>query len=230
MTLLNLRRICAAPAPLPGAFYWRSAVWLVIAFLLHGCAASPPAAPWQPVQSVLESRQSHLIVQRWDLSCGAAALATLMNFQHGEDLTEKATAEAMLRRSDPLTVRIKGGFSLLDMKRFAQQHGYRGRGFQQLPFAQLVAMLPAIVPVDLGGYRHFLIVRTVLADQVLIADPAFGNRMLSQQAFRQAWLAGIAFVVSRRDARATGASPGRLGVEPVDFVRVPSQAVRQALR
>ncbi len=176
---------------------------------------------------MLEQRQSHVVTQRWDLSCGAAALATLMNYQHGEALTEKAIAESMLRRSDPLTVRIKGGFSLLDMKRFAQRQGYRGRGYLQLQLDQLLQRAPAIVPVELGGYRHFVIVRGAVSQQVLLADPAFGNRSLPEADFRRAWLAGIAFVVERRD----GFAPrGRLGIEPVDFLRVPQHVVRQAVR
>lgn len=177
--------------------------------------------------SLLEQRQRHVVVQQWDLSCGAAALATLMNYQHGEAFTEKAVAESMLARVDPLTVRIKGGFSLLDMKRFAQRHGYRGRGYLQLQFAQLRALTPAIVPVDTGGYRHFVIVRGAVADSVLLADPAFGNRRMTTEDFLHAWLAGIAFVVKRRDGLAP---PDGLGVEPVDWVRVPADVVRQALR
>lgn len=176
---------------------------------------------------MLEQRQRHVVTQRWDLSCGAAALATLMNYQHGEAFSEKAVAESMLRRSDPLTVRIKGGFSLLDMKRFAQREGYRGRGFMQLQFDQLLEHAPAIVPVELGGYRHFVIVRGAVARRVLLADPAFGNRSLPGDEFMRAWLAGIAFVVDRRDGFAP---PGRMGIEPVDFLRVPERVVRQAVR
>lgn len=179
------------------------------------------------MQSVLERRERHLVRQHWDLSCGAATLATLMNYQHGEAFTEKAVAESMLRYSDPHTVRIKGGFSLLDMKRFAQRHGYDGLGYRQLTLDQLLTLAPAILPVDLGGYRHFLIVRGAVADRVLLADPAFGHRSLSVHALARAWLGGIAFVVRRRDGLAP---PNRIGIEPVDWVRVPSQAVRQALR
>ncbi len=199
---------------------------LLCAAALAACATPSPPSAWSPVQSVLERRQRHLVSQRWDLSCGAAALATLMNHQHGEAFTERAVAEAMLRRSDPLTVRIKGGFSLLDMKRFVQRHGYDGVGYRQLQLDQLLAMAPAILPVDLGGYRHFLIVRGAVADRVLLADPAFGHRSLPKQAFAQAWLGGIAFVVRRRDGLAP---PNRIGIEPVDLLRVPPQVLRQAL-
>ncbi len=195
--------------------------------VVAACATPPSENAWIPVQSVIEQRQRHVVVQQWDLSCGAAALATLMNYQHGEAFTEKLVAESMLARVDPLTVRIKGGFSLLDMKRFAQRHGYRGRGYLQLQFAQLQALTPAIVPVDTSGYRHFVIVRGAVAESVLLADPAFGNRRMSSRDFLHAWLDGIAFVVERRDGLAP---PDRLGVEPVDWVRVPADVVRQALR
>lgn len=200
---------------------------MVAATLLLAACAAPPQSGWTPVQSLLEQRESHVVPQRWDLSCGAAALATLMNYQYGEAFTEKAVAQSMLRLTDPLTVRVKGGFSLLDLKQFAQRHGYRGRGFMQLQSDQLAPLLPAIVPVDLGGYRHFLVLRRMLADTVLIADPAFGNRRLPTAEFLQSWLAGIAFVVEPRNGPA---SRGRLGVEPVDFLMVPSQVLRQALR
>jgi len=72
-----------------------------------------------------------------------------------------------------------------------------------------------------------VIVRGAVADHVLIADPAFGNRSLPAADFRRAWLAGIAFVIERRD----GLAPrGRIGIEPVDFIRVPDSVVRQAVR
>ena len=181
---------------------------------------------WLPVRSLLEQRQRHVVIQQWDISCGAAALATLLNFQHHEALTEKAVAEAMLRRTHPLTVRIKGGFSLLDLKRFAEQTGYRSKAYRQLQFDHLRALQPAIVPVNLGGYNHFVIFRGVVGDTVLLADPAFGNRSVSRTDFERGW-GRIAFIVMRGD----GLAPSNvLGVEPVDFIRVDPLMIRQALR
>ncbi len=204
----------------------RLLIWLLV-LQLAGCAALPHDAPsWKPVSSVLDARQRHVVVQQWDLSCGAASLATLMNYQHGESLQEKAIAESMLRRTNPLTVRVKGGFSLLDLKRFVEAHGYQGKGYMKLRFDQLLAFQPAIVPVNLGDYHHFVVFRGAVGDKVLLADPAFGNRTVSRSDFEQGWAANIAFVVRRRDGLAP---PSVLGVEPVDFVRVPSAMLRQAL-
>src|SRR5205823_3175210 len=36
------------------------------------------------VRSLLAMRQEKVVVQKWDLSCGAAALATLLTYQHSE--------------------------------------------------------------------------------------------------------------------------------------------------
>ena len=71
----------------------------------------------EPVRSLREIRQEKVVVQQWDTSCGAAALATLLRYQHGLPLSEKQIAEAMLRRTSPLKVKTRGGFSLLDIPR-----------------------------------------------------------------------------------------------------------------
>jgi uncharacterized protein len=81
-----------------------------------------------PVRSLLEMRQKNVVVQQWDTSCGAAALATLLKYQHGLAVSEKQVAEAMLRKGDPLKVKMRGGFSLLDLKRYADARGLEGVG------------------------------------------------------------------------------------------------------
>ena len=42
-----------------------------------------------PVRSMLERRNEKLVRQQFDLSCGAAALATFLRYQHGEDFSER---------------------------------------------------------------------------------------------------------------------------------------------
>ena len=46
-----------------------------------------------PVRSLLEMRQQNVVVQQWDTSCGAAALATLLRYQHGLAASEKEIAD-----------------------------------------------------------------------------------------------------------------------------------------
>ena len=181
----------------------------------------------EPVRSLREIRQENVVVQQWDTSCGAAALATLLRYQHGLAVSEKKIAEAMLRRSDPLKVKTRGGFSLLDLKRYADGQGLEGAGYMNLGLDDLLDMAPAIVPVVVRGYPHFVVVRGKAHDKILIADPAFGNRTMDVRSFQKAWQGPIAFVVRRRDGKAP---PNELTERPTDTLRPSDAAVRSALR
>ena len=151
----------------------------------------------RPVRSLAEIRQESVIIQKWDLSCGAAALATLLTYDLGDPVTERAVAEAMLRRNDPLKVRVQGGFSLLDLQQYAERRGYQAEGYGQLTPIDLATMLPAIVPIQIHGYSHFVIVRSIANGRVDFADPAYGKRRLALDEFADVWPRKIAFVVTR---------------------------------
>ncbi len=179
------------------------------------------------MRSLLEIRQENVVVQEWDTSCGAAALATLLKYQHGLDVSEKQIAEGMLRRTDPLKVKVRGGFSLLDLKRYADASGLQGTGYMEVQFEQLIDMAPAIVPIVTRGYPHFVVVRGHADGKVLIADPAFGNRTMDLHAFERAWQANIAFIVERRDGRRP---PNEFTRRATDSLRPPDAAIRSALR
>ena len=66
-------------------------------------------------------RRNNVVVQKWDLSCGAAALATVLRFQHDDNVSERKLVEALISRDiyieNPDLVRLREGFSLLDLKR-----------------------------------------------------------------------------------------------------------------
>jgi predicted double-glycine peptidase len=184
-------------------------------------------APPPPVRSLLEIRQANLIPQRWDTSCGAAALATLLQYQHGLHDSEKEIAEGMLRVTDPLKVKVRGGFSLLDLKRYADARGLEGIGYMNLGLDDLIEKVPAVVPVSTRGYPHFVVVRGRTDEKVLIADPAFGNRTMDVDAFERAWQGNIGFIVRRRDGLA---APNELTQRATDTLRPPDAVVRSALR
>ncbi len=180
------------------------------------CAAAGEGTP-APVRSLLEMRQAGVVMQKFDLSCGAAALTTLLNAQHGEHLSEREVAAGLMRRADyvedPMLVRRREGFSLLDLKRYVEGRGYAGVGYGGLAWEDLPGLAPVMVPINLGGYNHFVIFRGVLGGQALLADPAWGNRRLPIDTFRTAWvdypgLGRVGFVVQRGPS--PGTSPARL--------------------
>jgi predicted double-glycine peptidase len=197
----------------------------LLALACMNCLAAVEAG--EPVRSIREIRQTNVVVQQWDTSCGAAALATLLQYQHGLLDSEKHIAEAMLRITDPLKVKVRGGFSLLDLKRYADARGLEGIGYMNLDLDDLVEMAPAVVPIMTRGYPHFVVVRGKADDKVLIADPAFGNRTMAVEAFERAWQGNIGFVVRRRDGLAP---PNELAQRVTDTLRPPDEVVRSALR
>ena len=63
-----------------------------------------------------ENRQSDVVLQQWDVSCGAAALATLMTYDLNMPITERKVAAGLLRFTSVERVCRQLGFSLLDLK------------------------------------------------------------------------------------------------------------------
>jgi predicted double-glycine peptidase len=185
---------------------------------LSSCAPLGGGAGAPPVTSLLEIRQRHVVMQKFDLSCGAAALTTLLVFQHGEQLSEREVATGLIGRpeylADPSRVQHREGFSLLDLKRYVEARGYEGIGYGQLGWDDLLAHAPLMVPVDMGGYHHFVVFRGVAGRRVHLSDPAWGNRTMAIAAFQRAWIAypqlgHVGFVVRRRGGAAPERDPAR---------------------
>jgi predicted double-glycine peptidase len=177
-----------------------------------------------PVRSLLELRHDRVVVQQWDLSCGAAALATILNYQHGDPVSEREVAKGLIRReayvANPYLVQARHGFSLLDLKRYVDARGYVGIGYGRLALDDLIELAPIMVPVRLNGYNHFVVFRGLRANRVLLADPAFGNRTMLADRFVDAWLdypefGKVGFVVAQQEGPLP---PNQLAPRATDFV------------
>jgi uncharacterized protein len=151
-----------------------------------------------PVRSLQEIRQEGVVIQKWDTSCGAAALATVLTYSVQYPVSERDVASGMLRMTEPLKVKHRGGFSLLDMKHFVETRGLKGMGYRGMTLKQLLALQSPIVPIVQYGNPHFIVVRGLdNYGRVNIADPGFGNRTMAVDDFEGVWQNGIGFVVTR---------------------------------
>lgn len=120
---------------------------------LAACITTAVAEGRTPVRSLLEIREDRVIVQKWETSCAAAALATVLIFSHNDTVTEKAVTMGMLRTTDPIRVKVRGGFSMLDMKHFVETRGFNGVGYKNLSFEDLLALHAPIVPINFKATR-----------------------------------------------------------------------------
>lgn len=147
-----------------------------------------------PVVSVKEARFRGTLRQKYDFSCGSAAIATLLTHQYGFAANEQTVFEGMYASGDREKIRHEG-FSLLDMKRYLKSVGFEADGFVQ-PLDKLVgAGLPAIVLIAEKGYHHFVVLKGLRDGRVLIGDPATGTRAMTQAGFEAIWVNRLLFVI-----------------------------------
>jgi predicted double-glycine peptidase len=154
-----------------------------------------------PITSIKSARFSTMTRQQYDYSCGSAALSTLLTYHYGQRATEQAIFEEMYARGDQQKIR-REGFSLFDMKRYLESHGFQADGFEA-PLDKLQSVgIPAIVLINENGYNHFVVIKGLREGRVLIGDPSGGTRALPRSTFESLWTNGILFVVSNRMDRA----------------------------
>jgi len=187
-----------------------------IKVLLSAAAAAAAlcsAAPAQAQALVFEGGDSYLVEvksiweipfrtvvrQRYDYSCGSAALATLLAHHYGRPVDESTVFRAMYSVGDQARIQ-KVGFSLLDMKRYLEGHGFKADGYR-LTMAQLErSRAPAITVVQNGSYKHFVVIKGVRDGKVMVGDPALGLKIYTLAEFEKIWN-GIAFMI--RDVPST---------------------------
>ncbi|MBI5699496.1 hypothetical protein HZC35_04195 [Candidatus Saganbacteria bacterium] len=137
-------------------------------------------------------READMQLQTNELSCGAAALATLLNL-----LGDKQSTEAAILKNEKNLEKGKG-ISLLELKKFAEKRGFKAEGYKMdLPhLAEL--KLPCLLHVDnQAGDKHYVVYRGMKKDRIFLADPTYGNVRLSAQEFEKIWT-GFALLVEPR--------------------------------
>ena len=173
----------------------------------------------RPSSSIKDLRDQNVVKQRFDFSCGAAALATLLRYGFGENVTER---EILVQLFDLLTEEEKKatrttGFSLLHLQRVAQARGYNAEGFRLDPGQLAKLGGPVIVFIEPRGYKHFAVLRGARGDRVYLADPSRGNIRMPQYSFLKDWRQddnkGIIFVVEPKAGLPVGKMPLTLAKE-----------------
>lgn len=148
------------------------------------------------VTSIKERRFKSTVQQQFDFSCGSAALATLLSFHYDDKVTETDVFKAMYDIGDKDKIR-KEGFSLLDMKIYLEKRGYRADGFKISLDKLHDVGVPAIVLVNNKGFKHFIVIKGVTRNEVLVGDPALGSRAVTRREFEPSWN-GLVFLVRNK--------------------------------
>jgi predicted double-glycine peptidase len=148
---------------------------------------------YKQVISIRERRFKDLVEQKTDFSCGAAAMATVLNKAYGWNLQEEDVIKGMLATADPELVRTQG-FSMLDMKHYAETLGLRARGYRIDPTRLESLQVPSIVLLDVRGYRHFVVLQRTFKGYVYLGDSVLGHKKMALDEFTRGWN-GIVFAI-----------------------------------
>ncbi|MBI3127151.1 MAG: C39 family peptidase [Candidatus Tectomicrobia bacterium] len=148
------------------------------------------------VKTLVDMRFKQIVRQQYDVSCGAAAVATLLKHYFGrEQATEEDVLRSMIKIGDQEKIQ-RFGFSLLEMKKYTEMLGYTSRGFRLKNIDVLTRLkVPVITLTNVRGYAHFVVVKGVRGNRAYIADPAFGNRAVPLDEFEASWNQVILIVI-----------------------------------
>jgi len=132
-----------------------------------------------PVKSWKTIRDSQVVKQDLDYSCGAASLATILNEYYGLSVTEEKILKIMNKED------MRASFD--DMANALLKLGFRGVGYAA-SFEQLTKLkIPVIVYTKHRKDDHFSVLRGISTDTVWLADPSLGNRTYSRYQFLEMW-------------------------------------------
>ena len=150
------------------------------------------------IKSVKALRNAQVVRQRYDYNCAAASLTTLLNYQYGEKYSENGitTGLTMMVKPEERAAIKQKGFSLLNIAELSNELGYKTVSYNLDSLEELRELnFPSIVRVILNDISHFVVVKQITHNRVLLADPAWGNRSMTHYQFSNVWQRYFAFFV-----------------------------------
>jgi predicted double-glycine peptidase len=145
--------------------------------------------------------QQEIVLQQQDVTCGAAALATMLRLSGRMAPPQPEIVAALLDGRTLDDIRRRGGFSLLDLQRYLAEQGVASYGETGLDLGAVLERAPVIAPLAIGGGRfHYVVVVGQAGGRIAVANPASGPEWLAQGDFLKAW-DGIIFRFGKPGAR-----------------------------
>jgi uncharacterized protein len=154
------------------------------------------------VKSWRELQRENVVMQQRDYSCGAAALATVIRYHWGDDVTELQLLRELIKMLtfEEMKDRIEKGLSLTDLRRLAVRTGYLST-IGRVKFEKLrESKVPLVVGIVVDGFDHFVVFRGTDGYYVYLADPARGNVRTPIPEFLKQWQKNAVLVVVKASA------------------------------
>ncbi|MBT9169587.1 MAG: hypothetical protein DDT19_02949 [Syntrophomonadaceae bacterium] len=144
-----------------------------------------------PVKSWIDIKNSNLIRQEYDYSCGSASVGTILKYFFNDDVSEQEVLDFILKKkgidkSDKGKLEEKDTvLSFYDLKGFAEEKGYKSLGLALNLGTLKKLKVPAIVFVTIRKKEHFSVYKGMDERFVYLADPSFGNIKVTREKFEE---------------------------------------------
>lgn len=151
---------------------------------------------YKTITSWSQLRDSLVIKQEYDFSCGSSALATLINLKYYQNLSEESIIDLIIKdkNQDQINDISINGYSLLELKHAAINLGYNA-SIYKISFNKATQLNePVIIYYEPYGEKHFAVLKKIFNKKIYIADPARGNIRISFFKFKQEWKGTIMII------------------------------------
>ena len=164
---------------------------IILSLIISGCAGPKRIKPDKSLD------QENVVMQGYDYSCGASALATLMTYYFNDPVSEEELLTDILAHipEQMIKIRKKEGMSLLDLKKAALRRGYKAYGITLKKASLSKLSFPVLVYLRTRYSRHFAILKGLKENRVFLADPARGNIRLTMDTFLKEWKEKITLIL-----------------------------------
>ena len=182
------------------------------------------------VWSYKEIKERQIVMQKYDYSCGAAVLATILTY-YWDDKTDEAyflNKMPKLKLSEKeLKDRIENGLTLTDLRNLANMAHYQAT-MAKVKFEELAqGKVPVIVGVTIRKHEHFVIFRGADDRYCYLADPIRGNIREPICDFLEQWQKNAILVIAKPNTPVKKINP--MGIWEDEYYRgvLNEQLVRQ---
>lgn len=182
------------------------------------------------VWSFKEIKERRIVMQKYDYSCGAAVLATVIKYYWDDDVDEAyfLTMLPRLKLSEKeMKDRIENGLTLTDLRNLVNLAGYQA-SMAKVKFEELAqGKVPVVVGVTVRKHEHFVVFRGADDRYAYLADPIRGNVRTPICDFLEQWQKNAILVVAKPNTPVKEINP--MGIREDEYFRgvLNDQTVRQ---
>ena len=124
-----------------------------------------------------------IVLQDGFKECGAASLLSIIRYYKGNYPMEKLLE---------LTKTGKSGTTFYNLKQAAEEIGFKVTAYKLDSIEKLDTItLPVICHIIENNYEHFVVIYKITNNNIIIMDPAYGERIIDKEKFKSLWTCNV---------------------------------------